>query len=216
VKDLLDLFLHLPAHLLVFTQTHGNLVYGLLFLIIFCETGLVVTPFLPGDSLLFAVGAVAAKEGSGLNIWTAAAVLSGAALLGDSTNYWIGRILGQWMVKRFPRIVKPEYLTKTNAFFARYGGKTIILARFVPIVRTFTPFVAGTGRMNYGTFLGFSVLSAALWVGLVLPAGWILGRIPFFQDHFEVVVLVIVAISILPMVVEYLKARSKAKEPVES
>ncbi|MDB6080572.1 MAG: dedA 1 [Akkermansiaceae bacterium] len=212
MKEVLDLFLHLPDHLLLFTQQHGNLIYGLLFLIIFCETGLVVTPFLPGDSLLFAIGAIAAKEGSGINIWMAAGVLITAAILGDSTNYWIGRRLGQWMLARFPRIVKPKHIDKTNEFFLRYGGKTIILARFVPIVRTFTPFVAGMGRMNYGRFLGFSVFSAFFWVGLVLPAGWILGRIPFFHDHFELVVLAIVGVSILPMVIEFLKARSRSKK----
>lgn len=207
MKELLDLFLHLQDHLTAFTREHGGLVYGLLFLIIFCETGLVVTPFLPGDSLLFAIGAVAADPASGLNVWASAAVIFVAAVLGDTVNYWIGRRCGDWVARRFPRVVKPEHLAKTHAFFDRYGGKTIILARFVPIVRTFAPFVAGSGAMDYRRFMTFNVVGALLWVVLILPAGWFFGGIPVVKKNFELVVLGIIAVSVLPMAVEILKAR---------
>lgn len=206
MKEILDLFLHLQDHLTTFTREHGGLVYGLLFLIIFCETGLVVTPFLPGDSLLFAIGAVAADPASGLNIWASAAVIFVSAVLGDTVNYWIGRRCGDWVVRRFPRVVKPEHLAKTHAFFDRYGGKTIILARFVPIIRTFAPFVAGSGAMDYRRFMTFNVVGALLWVALILPAGWFFGGIPVVKKNFELVVLGIIAVSVLPMAIEILKA----------
>jgi membrane-associated protein len=210
MKEFIDIFLHLQDHLTDFTSQYGALIYGLLFLIIFCETGLVVTPFLPGDSLLFAVGAVAANPNSGLSIWYAAGVMLFAAVIGDSVNYLIGRKFGDWMVRTFPRVVKPSHLEKTNEFFVRYGGKTIILARFVPIVRTFAPFVAGSGAMNYSRFMFFNVIGAVLWVGLILPAGWFFGGIPFVKEHFELVVLAIIGISVLPMVIEILRAKLKA------
>lgn len=213
MTEILDLFLHLPAHLESFINANGALIYGLLFLIIFCETGLVVTPFLPGDSLLFAIGALAAKEGSSLNIWIAAIILLVAAILGDTVNYWIGRRFGGWMMRKFPKIVKPSHIEKTNEFFVRYGGKTIIIARFVPIVRTFAPFVAGSGEMNYSRFMYFNVIGALLWVGLILPCGWFFGNIPIVQKNFELVVLGIIGISILPMVVEIARAKLK-KQPV--
>lgn len=213
MKELLDLFLHLQDHLTSFTREHGGLVYGLLFLIIFCETGLVVTPFLPGDSLLFAIGAVAADPASGLNIWASAAVIFVAAVLGDTVNYWIGRRCGDWVVRRFPRVVKPEHLAKTHAFFDRYGGKTIILARFVPIIRTFAPFVAGSGAMDYRRFMTYNVVGAVLWIVLILPAGWFFGGIPVVKKNFELVVLGIIAVSVLPMVIEILKARLHRDKP---
>ncbi|MES2661524.1 MAG: DedA family protein [Verrucomicrobiota bacterium] len=209
MKEILDLFLHLPEHLETFINAHGMLIYGLLFLIVFCETGLVVTPFLPGDSLLFAIGALAAKEGSSLNIWIAAAILLVAAILGDTVNYWIGRKFGGWMMRKFPKIVKPSHIEKTNEFFVRYGGKTIIIARFVPIVRTFAPFVAGSGEMDYRRFMSFNVIGALLWVGLILPCGWFFGNIPIVQKNFELVVLGIIGISILPMVIEIARAKFK-------
>ena len=215
MKDILDLFLHLPEHLRDFISAHGMLVYGLLFLIIFCETGLVVTPFLPGDSLLFAIGAIAADPTSNLNIWVAAGILLVAAILGDTVNYWIGRRCGGWMMRRFPRIVKPSHIEKTNEFFVRYGGKTIIIARFVPIVRTFAPFVAGSGNMEYRRFMYFNVVGAALWVGLILPCGWFFGNIPVVKANFELVVLGIIGISILPMVIEIARARMKKKKKPE-
>lgn len=209
MHEFIDLFLHLPKHLETFINSHGTLIYGLLFLIIFCETGLVITPFLPGDSLLFAIGALAAKEGSSLNIWIAAAILLVAAILGDTVNYWIGRRFGGWMMRKFPKIVKPSHIEKTNDFFVRYGGKTIIIARFVPIVRTFAPFVAGSGEMEYRRFMFFNVSGAVLWVGLILPCGWFFGNIPIVQKNFELVVLGIIGVSVLPMVIEIAKAKFK-------
>ena len=215
MKEILDLFLHLPDHLRDFTSAHGTLVYGLLFLIVFCETGLVVTPFLPGDSLLFAIGAIAADPSSNLNVWIAAVILLVAAILGDTVNYWIGRKFGSWVMRKFPKIVKPSHIEKTNEFFVRYGGKTIIIARFVPIVRTFAPFVAGSGKMNYKRFMFFNVTGAILWVGLLVPCGWIFGNIPIIKQHFELVVLAIIAISVLPMVIEIGKAKFKKKSQTE-
>jgi membrane-associated protein len=213
MKEAIDFVLHIQEHLMEFTQAHGPLIYGLLFLIIFCETGLVVTPFLPGDSLLFAVGAIAADPASGLNVWIAAAVMLVAAIVGDTVNYWIGRKFGAWTMRTFPKIVKPSHIAKTNEFFVRYGGKTIILARFVPIVRTFAPFVAGSGEMNYGRFMYFNVIGAILWVILILPAGWFFGNMPLVKENFELVVIGIIGVSLLPMVFEIVKAKLK-KEPV--
>jgi len=209
MKEILDLFLHLQDHLNAFTSQHGALIYGLLFLVIFCETGLVVTPFLPGDSLLFAVGALARDPASGLNIWIAAIGMLVAAILGDGVNYYIGAKFGGWITRRFPKIVKPEHIQKTNEFYQRYGGKAIILARFVPIVRTFAPFVAGSGNMDYKRFSFFNVIGAILWVGLILPAGWIFANNSFVKQRFELVVLGIIAISLLPVVIEALRARMK-------
>jgi membrane-associated protein len=215
MKDILDLFLNLPDHLREFISTQGPLVYGLLFLIVFCETGLVVTPFLPGDSLLFAIGAIAADPTSNLNIWIAAIILLVAAILGDTVNYWIGRKFGAWTLRTFPRVVKPSHIEKTNEFFVRYGGKTIIIARFVPIVRTFAPFVAGSGEMDYRRFMFFNVIGAVLWVGLILPCGWFFGNIPIVKANFELVVLGIIGISVLPMVIEIARAKFKKAPEVE-
>lgn len=211
LKQALDFLLHLQDHLYELTREQGPWIYALLFLIIFCETGLVVTPFLPGDSLLFAVGAVAANPESGLNIWLAGGLILVAAILGDTVNYWVGRYAGQRLSAAYPRIIKPEYLARTHAFFEKYGGKTIILARFVPIVRTFAPFVAGMGAMNYPRFMSFNVIGAVLWVGLILPAGWYLGQFEFVKKRFEVIVLGIIFVSILPMVFEWWKARREAQ-----
>ena len=207
LKQLLDLFLHLQDHLTAFTTEHGPLVYALLFGVIFAETGLVVTPFLPGDSLLFAVGAVAADEKSGLNVFVAAVVILSAAFLGDNVNYWVGKLIGRRLATRYPRIIKPAHLLRTEAFFSKYGGKTVILARFVPIVRTFTPFVAGMGAMNFPRFLAYSVVGALVWVGLILPCGWFFGAIPVVKKNFEFVVIGIVFVSVLPMLFEVWKAR---------
>lgn len=212
MKEILDFILHIQDHLLEFTRSHGPWVYGLLFLIIFCETGLVVTPFLPGDSLLFAVGAIAADPDSGLNVWLAAIIILVAAVVGDTVNYWIGRKCGAWMMNRFPRIVKPSHITKTNEFFVKYGGKTIILARFVPIVRTFAPFVAGSGEMDYKRFMSFNVIGAILWVAIILPCGWYFGNIPIVKENFELVVLGIIAFSVLPMIWEIARAKWLAKK----
>jgi membrane-associated protein len=212
MKEAIDFILNIQEHLTTFTSAYGPLVYGLLFLIIFCETGLVITPFLPGDSLLFAVGAVAADPVSGLNIWLAALIILVAAIIGDTVNYWIGKKFGSWMMRTFPKIVKPSHIQKTNEFYQRYGGKTIIIARFVPIVRTFAPFVAGTGNMDYKRFMYFNVMGAILWVVTILPAGWFFGNIPIVKKNFELVVLGIIAFSLLPMVIEILRAKYKRPE----
>lgn len=212
LKDLLDILLHIQDHLNAFTKNYGLLVYGLLFLIVFCETGLVVTPFLPGDSLLFAVGAISADPNSGINVWIAGIVLLAAAILGDTVNYWIGNKFSGWAIRKFPRIIKQSHLDKTSDFFVRYGGKAIIIARFVPIVRTFAPFVAGSGSMDYKKFMMFNVTGALLWVGLLLPAGWFFGGFPIVKENFELVVFGIIGISILPMVIEIIRAKLKHKK----
>ena len=205
LRQLLDILLHLQDHLNDLAANYGPWIYGILFLIIFAETGLVVTPFLPGDSLLFAVGALVA--GGTLNVFIAGALMLVAAILGDTVNYWVGKLAGVQLQRRFPRLVKQEYIDRTSDFFERYGGKTIILARFVPIVRTFAPFVAGMGAMNYGRFMLFNVSGAILWIGLILPCGWFFGNLPFVKKHFELVVLGIIFVSVVPMLFELWKAR---------
>jgi membrane-associated protein len=207
IRQLLDIALHLNEHLEQLVQNYGVWIYAILFVIIFCETGLVVTPFLPGDSLLFAVGALAA--GGSLSAVTASVVMLVAAILGDTVNYWVGKLAGRELTRRFPRLIKPKHIERTHEFFERYGGKTIILARFVPIVRTLAPFVAGMGTMNYTRFMIFNVTGAFLWVGLIVPAGYLFGNIPIVKKNFELVVLGIIFVSILPMVFEFLRARRR-------
>lgn len=211
IKDLLDIALHLQEHLHQLTQTYGNWIYGILFVIIFCETGLVVTPFLPGDSLLFAVGALAADPASGLNVWTGTALMLLAAVLGDTVNYSVGKFAGEKLVAAFPKLIKQKHLDYTSSFFEKYGGKTIVLARFVPIVRTFAPFVAGSGAMCYRRFMFFNLIGAILWVGIIIPAGWFFGSIPVVKENFELVVIGIVFISVMPMVYEIWKVRRDKK-----
>ncbi len=213
IKAFLDVVLHLQDHLYRLTSDHGAWVYGILFLIIFAETGLVLTPVLPGDSLLFAVGAVAANPASGLNVWVAGALMIVAAVIGDAVNYSVGRFAGGYLTRKFPKIIRPEYLEKTQRFFEVYGGKTVILARFVPIVRTFAPFVAGMGAMNRSRFMFFNAVGAVAWVGLILPAGWFLGQLEFVKKRFELIVLGIIFISVLPVVWEAWKARKSNSEP---
>jgi len=212
MREIIDFILHIQEHLETFTRAYGPLVYGLLFLIIFCETGLVITPFLPGDSLLFAVGALAAGENSGINVVVAGILMLVAAILGDTVNYWIGRKCGAWAIRTFPRFIKQSHIDKTAEFFVRYGGKTIIIARFVPIVRTFAPFVAGSGAMDYKRFMYFNVVGAVLWVGLLLPAGYIFGQIPIVKNNFELVVFGIIGFSLLPMVIEIIRAKMNHKK----
>jgi len=213
IKAFLDVVLHLQDHLYRLTSDHGAWVYGILFLIIFAETGLVLTPVLPGDSLLFAVGAVAANPASGLNVWVAGALMIVAAVIGDAVNYSVGRFAGGYLTRRFPKIIRPEYLQKTQRFFEVYGGKTVILARFVPIVRTFAPFVAGMGAMNRSRFMFFNAVGALAWVGLILPAGWFLGQLEFVKKRFELIVLGIIFVSVLPVVWEAWKARKTNSNP---
>ena len=205
-----DFFLHLDQHLAEVIQQYGRTTYLLLFLIVFLETGLVVTPILPGDSLLFAAGAFAAL--GHLSLWPLFFLLCVAAILGDTVNYAIGARIGP-KVFHYPksRFFNPEHLKKTHAFYEKYGGKTIIIARFVPIVRTFAPFVAGVGQMSYRQFIGYNVVGGILWVTICVFAGYFFGNLPFVKKNFSVVVIVIVLLSLMPAVVEYLKHRAEAK-----
>jgi len=206
---MIDLIVHLDRHLLVLIQQYGLWVYGILFAIIFTETGFVVAPFLPGDSLLFVVGALAAA--GNMDPWAVAITLLVAALCGDNVNYWIGRFLGP-RVFRFEggRFFKRENLDRTHAFLDRHGLKAIVLARFVPVVRSFMPFVCGIGRLVYPRFLGYSLLGATLWVGLLVPTGYFFGNLPFVRNNLTVVILAIVFLSFLPVLREYLHQRRTA------
>lgn len=208
--EILDFLLHFDEHLANIIEVLGPLTYVALFAVIFAETGLVVTPFLPGDSLLFAIGAL---SGSGfLNIWMVYITLLSAAIMGDSTNYWIGRFIGpRVFAKENSRIFKKAYLEKTREFYAKYGKKTIILARFVPIVRTFAPFVAGVGRMPYNVFLTFSILGSFIWITSLTFAGYFFGGMQFIKDHFEAAVIGVILVSLLPMIIEYFKAKQEEK-----
>ena len=218
MEAIVDLFLHFDAHLEQFVQTYGVWVYALLFLIIFAETGLVVTPFLPGDSLLFAAGALAAT--GAFNIWILLPLLIVAAVLGDAVNYAIGDAVGPRIfvsVDRtsfWQRMLNREHLVRAHDFFERYGGKAIVLGRFVPIVRTFVPFVAGAGTMTYGTFAFYNVSGAFLWVGVCALAGYAFGQVPIVKENFTLVALGIIAVSLIPMVVEVVRHRRSASRQV--
>ncbi len=201
----LDLFLHLDHHLLNVIEQYGTLTYVLLFLIIFCETGLVVTPFLPGDSLIFAAGAFAAS--GQLHLAILFVLLLCAAIGGNMVNYAIGRALGEAVFNDRRRVLRKEYLDRTHAFYEKYGAKTIVLSRFVPIVRTVAPFVAGAGTMNMKTFVIYNAIGGVMWVSLCLFSGYFFGNLPFVQKHFSVVLIVIVGVSVLPMLFEWLKHR---------
>ena len=207
LKQLLEFFLHLDKHLSGVIHDYGTWTYLILFLIVFCETGLVVTPFLPGDSLLFAAGTFAAL--GSLSPWVLFAALSAAAILGDTANYWIGKKIGPGAFSGTVRFLKQEHLRKTEAFYERHGRKTIILARFVPIVRTFAPFVAGVGSMNYPVFLAYNVIGGVAWVALCVFAGYFFGNIPVVEKNFSLVIVAIVTLSVLPPVYEYLMSRRK-------
>jgi membrane-associated protein len=211
ILQIIDLFLHLDEHLREIIPQYGMLTYLLLFAIIFMETGLVVTPFLPGDSLLFAAGALAAIDG-GLNIFTLCILLMVAAIAGDTANYWIGHYIGPRAFSGNIRFLKKEYLDRTHAFYEKHGGKTIILARFVPIIRTFAPFVAGVGAMTYAHFITYNVVGGVIWVLLFTLFGYFFGNLPFVQDNFSFVVIVIILISVLPAVYEFWKERRRSKE----
>jgi membrane-associated protein len=206
LKSIIDFVLHIDGHLADIISQYGAWIYAILFAIVFCETGLVVTPFLPGDSLLFAAGALAASTGK-MSIVVLWVLLALAAILGDGLNYFIGKRVGKGIFKPGNRILKPEYLHKTEQFYEKHGNKTIILARFVPIVRTFAPFVAGVGNMNYSRFATYNVVGGLLWVTLFLFAGFLFGNIPFVKENFEFVTIGIVLVSVLPMILEVLKAR---------
>ncbi|MFY8220384.1 MAG: DedA family protein [Pirellulales bacterium] len=209
LKYVLDVFLHLDEHLHAVIEAWGPWTYVLLFVIILCETGLVVTPFLPGDSLLFAAGAMAALYPEHLGILTLLGLLFVAAVLGDTLNYWIGRQVGPRAFRINTWFLKHENLVKTQAFYEKHGGKTIVLARFVPIIRTFAPFVAGVGRMDYRQFLWFNVLGGFLWVVLCTLAGYFFGNVPVVKENFELVVVGIVLMSVLPVAYELWATRRK-------
>lgn len=204
-----DFFLHLDDHLAEIIQQYGTWTYLILFLIILAETGFVVTPFLPGDSLLFAVGTFAGM--GALDPWLVFVLLTIAAIAGDTINYWVGRWVGPRAFSGSIRWLRQDYLDKTQAFYEKHGGKTIVLARFVPIVRTFAPFVAGVGKMNYGRFLAYNIGGGVFWVGLLVGAGTLFGNIPWVRDNFGSVILAIIVISVLPIVVEFWKARREGK-----
>ncbi len=204
LRRIVDFFLHLDQHLSQVISEYGVWTHLILFLIVFCETGLVVTPFLPGDSLLFAAGTFAAL--GALDLWLLVVLLIVAAILGDTVNYWVGACIGPRAFRGDIRFLRKEYLDRTHAFYEKHGGKTIILARFVPIIRTFAPFVAGVGAMSYGKFITYNVVGAVLWVGLFVPAGYFFGNITVVRENFTLVILAIIAISVLPIAVEALRA----------
>lgn len=205
LMQLVDFILHIDVHLAEITARYGVWTYVILFLIVFCETGLVVTPLLPGDSLLFAAGAISAL--GTLDPTLLVLLLIVAAILGDTVNYWVGSWVGPRAFTEDHRFLKRKYLDRTHDFYERHGGKTIILARFVPIVRTFAPFVAGVGAMTYSKFLAYNVVGAILWVGLFVPLGYFFGNLPQVKEHFGLVILGIIVLSVLPMVVEVVRGR---------
>lgn len=217
MQNLIDLVMHvvhfilkIDVHLVEITAQYGVWSYAILFLIVFAETGLVVTPFLPGDSLLFAAGALSAL--GTLNIWVMMALLFVAAVLGDAVNYHIGRAMGPKVLSGRYRFLKKEYLEKTQGFYDKYGVKTIVIARFVPIVRTFAPFMAGVGNMNYARFFTYNVIGAAMWVLICCLAGYFFGNMPFVKKNFGLVVLGIIFISVLPMAVEIIRAKLATRQ----
>ena len=213
LRKLVDIFLHLDKHLNEVINDYGPWTYLILFLIIFCETGLVATPFLPGDSLLFAAGAFAAS--GSLNVVWLFILLSIAAIAGDTVNYWIGHFVGPKIFqKENVRFLNKKHLERTHQFYEKYGGKTIIIARFIPIVRTFAPFVAGIGRMSYWRFFSYNVIGGILWIAICTFAGYFFGNIPFVKQNFSLVIIAIVVISVLPAVIEFMKQR-RQKSRVE-
>ena len=209
ITTILEWVLHLDTHLAQIIQQFGGWTYGILFFVIFMETGFVVTPFLPGDSLLFAAGALAASTGA-FDMVFLFVLMFIAAFAGDSVNYWIGHIVGPKAFTGTSKLFKKEYLERTQAFYEKHGGKTILLARFIPIIRTFAPFVAGIGKMRYGYFITYNIVGGFLWTGLFLFGGYFFGNLPFVSDNFSFVVIAIILISLIPAVVEVLRNRKPA------
>jgi membrane-associated protein len=205
LRSVIDLFLHLDQHLSRIIADYGVWTHLILFAIVFAETGLVVTPFLPGDSLLFAAGTFAAL--GSLDLGLLMVLLMGAAILGDTVNYWAGAWVGPKAFSGTVRFLRRDYLERTHAFYEKHGGKTIILARFVPIIRTFAPFVAGVGAMSYPKFIAYNIVGAVLWVGLFVPAGYFFGNIPAVRKNFTLVIFAIIALSVLPIALEAVRAR---------
>lgn len=208
INWLINFVLHMDKQLPIIVSSIGPFTYLALFGMIFIETGVVILPFLPGDSVLFAAGAVAALEGSGLNPLILHVLMAIAAILGDTCNYWIGHSLGPRVFTTESRWFKKEYLDRTHAFYEKHGGKTIFLARFIPIIRTFAPFVAGIGEMTYTHFLSYNIFGGIIWTGLFIWVGYFFGSQPFIQNNFSLVIIAIIAISLVPVVYEYLKSRA--------
>lgn len=202
-----DVVLHLDTHLLTLTQQYGVWIYAILFMIIYCETGLVITPFLPGDSLLFVAGALCGM--GALQLEWLAPLLMVAAFSGDNTNYWIGRLVGMRLLKRSNGLIKREHIDKTHAFYEKHGGKTILFARFLPIIRTFAPFVAGIGLMRYRLFMLFSALGSLAWIGSLTVAGYFFGNIPLVKNNLTLMILGIIVISLLPAIIEFIRHRRR-------
>jgi membrane-associated protein len=205
LRSVIDLFLHLDQHLSRVITDYGVWTHLILFFIVFAETGLVVTPFLPGDSLLFAAGTFAAL--GSLDLWLLVVMLIAAAILGDTVNYWVGAWVGPRAFSGNIRFLRKDHLDRTHAFYEKHGGKTVILARFIPIIRTFAPFVAGVGAMSYPKFITYNVVGAVLWVGLFVPAGYFFGNIPTVRKNFTLVILAIIALSVVPIAVEAVRTR---------
>ncbi len=213
MEFIIDFILHIDQHMIEMVSDYHLWTYAILFVIIFCETGLVVTPFLPGDSLLFVTGAISALPNTPLNVHLIFLLLFAAAVLGDSCNYTIGRYLGQKLFSNpNSKIFKQKYLDQTHEFYKKYGGKTIIIARFVPIVRTFAPFVAGMGRMHYYYFMMYNVVGGALWVAAFCYAGYFFGDLPFVQNNLKLLIVAIIIISIMPAIIEVIRERYKIKK----
>lgn len=211
IEYLIDLFLNLDKHLNELILQYGYLTYGILFVVIFAETGFVFTPFLPGDSLLFAAGAFAAL--GSFNVHLLFILLATAAVLGDTINYWIGHYLGLKLFEKYPRFLKKEYLDRTHQFYEKHGGKTIIIARFVPIIRTFAPFVAGIGAMSYPKFITYNVIGGILWCTIFIYGGYFFGNLSFVKNNFSIVIITIIFISVLPGIIEYIRHKIKNKNP---
>jgi membrane-associated protein len=207
ISYLIDLFLHLDKHLGTLIGQVGAWTYVLLFAVIFMETGLVIIPFLPGDSLLFAAGSLAALDNSAINIVMLYIVLASAAVLGDTVNYWIGNAIGPRVFTTKIRFLKKEYLDRTHEFYEKHGGITIFLARFIPIIRTFAPFVAGVGRMSYGHFISYNIFGGLVWTGLFTFGGYFFGNLPFVKNNFSLVLVVIIFLSVMPAVYEIVRSR---------
>ena len=211
IKSLIDFVLHIDKHLIEIVTDYQTWTYLILFVIIFCETGLVVTPFLPGDSLIFAAGAIAALPTNPLNIYFLAIILLSAAILGDNTNFFIGKFIGQKVYDKNYRLIKRKYLDKTHEFYEKHGGKTLIIARFMPIIRTFAPFVAGVGAMKYPRFITFCLIGNVIWVNLFCWAGYLLGNNEFVQKNFSVIIIAIILVSVLPPLVTIISHKLKKK-----
>lgn len=213
IQMTIDFILHIDTHLSAIVQNYGMWSYAVLFLIVFCETGLVVLPFLPGDSLIFAAGALVSV--SSMNIFTLLLVLMAAAIIGDTVNYEIGKLLGRGLYENQNiKFIKKEYLDKTNSFYDKHGGKTIILARFVPIIRTFAPFVAGMGKMHYSKFISYNIVGGITWVALFTLMGYFFGNLPAVQHNFTLVIFAIILVSVLPGAFAYLKSKMSSRDTV--